>query len=48
LAGIFPTPAVRSSSPFSLGFAIPFTLFTAGIFAGCALIGASADMAKFV
>jgi hypothetical protein len=23
LAGIFPTPAVRSSSPFSLGFAIP-------------------------
>src|SRR5829696_6408304 len=26
----------------------PFTLFTAGIFAGCALIGASADMAKFV
>jgi hypothetical protein len=49
LAGIFPMPAVRNSSPFSLGFAIPpLHAFHGGIFAGCALIGASTDMARFI
>jgi hypothetical protein len=42
-------PAVHNCSPFSLGFAIPpLHAFHGGIFAGCALIGASTDMAKFI
>jgi hypothetical protein len=36
-------------SPFSLGFAIPpLHAFRSGISAGCALIGASTDMTKFI
>jgi hypothetical protein len=46
-------PAVRSGSPLVLRLVLvlpfhPFTLFAAGISAGCALIGASTDMAKFI
>jgi hypothetical protein len=49
LAGIFPMPAGRSRSPFGLGFAIPtLHAFRSGVSAGCALMGASIDMVKFI
>jgi hypothetical protein len=49
LAGIFPVPAVRSRSPFSLRFAIPtLHALRGGDSHGLRIYWASTDMAKFI